>query len=150
MTGGCWSVVLAGVGLAGLYLAGRRSHWGWALGLVDEMLWIVYGASTGQWAFCLSALAYGWVYAGNLRVARQARSDTRQPAKPADQGVFHSSGGAAGAGGETTPRRPVPGPPRGICYAAVASAGGRCDVIPPCGCQRGCSWVGSCPGWSAA
>lgn len=65
-----WSVALASFGLLGLYLAGRRSRWGWALGLVDEALWIVYAVLTHQWAFCLSALAYGWVYARNLRAWR--------------------------------------------------------------------------------
>ena len=65
-----WSVLLASFGVVGLYLAGRRSWWGWALGLVDEALWIVYAVLTRQWAFCLSALAYGWVYSRNLRAWR--------------------------------------------------------------------------------
>jgi hypothetical protein len=67
VTAGLWSPVLAGFGLVGLWLAGRRSWWGWALGLVDEALWIVYAATTRQWAFAVSALAYAWVYARNLR-----------------------------------------------------------------------------------
>jgi hypothetical protein len=86
VTGGYWSVILAGIGLAGLYLAGRHSPWGWALGLVDELLWIIYGAVTGQWAFCLSALAYGWVYAHNLRASRhtqRCRAVTTGAARPA-------------------------------------------------------------------
>jgi hypothetical protein len=67
MTTWYWSVVLAGFGLIGLYLAGRNSYWGWALGLVDEVLWTIYAITTRQWAFCLSAMAYGWVYSRNLR-----------------------------------------------------------------------------------
>jgi hypothetical protein len=67
MTQWYWSTLLAGFGLIGLYLAGRNNYWGWALGLVDEALWIVYAVSTRQWAFCLSALAYGWIYFRNLR-----------------------------------------------------------------------------------
>lgn len=62
-----WSVLLAGFGLIGLYLAGRRNYWGWAVGLVDELLWVVYAVRTQQWAFCASAVAYGWVYVRNLR-----------------------------------------------------------------------------------
>jgi hypothetical protein len=62
-----WSAPLAGFGLVGLYLAGRRSYWGWVVGLLDEVLWIVYAVNTRQWPFCLSALAYGWVYGRNLR-----------------------------------------------------------------------------------
>jgi hypothetical protein len=67
MTGWYWSVLLAGFGLIGLYLAGRNNYWGWALGLLDEALWVVYAVHTQQWAFCLSAMAYGWVYLRNLR-----------------------------------------------------------------------------------
>jgi len=62
-----WSVLLAGFGLIGLYLAGRKSYWGWAVGLVDEVLWTIYAVQTRQWACCLSAIAYGWVYTRNLR-----------------------------------------------------------------------------------
>lgn len=64
------SPILAASGLASLWLAGRRSWWGWALGLVDEVLWVLYAAVTGQWAFAVSALAYGWVYWRNLRAWR--------------------------------------------------------------------------------
>jgi hypothetical protein len=65
-----WSAFLAGFGLVGLYAAGRRRWWGWALGLVDEALWTAYAVLTHQWAFCLSALGYAWVYARNLRAWR--------------------------------------------------------------------------------
>jgi len=71
MTGWYWSALLAGFGVVGLYLAGRDNCWGWALGLLDEAFWILYAIATRQWAFCLSALAYGWVYARNLRTWRR-------------------------------------------------------------------------------
>ena len=74
MTGWSWSALLAGFGVVGLYLAGRDSWWGWALGLLDEALWVVYAVSTRQWPFCLSALAYGWVYGRNLRAWRRRGS----------------------------------------------------------------------------
>ena len=74
-----WSVVLAFTGLFGMYLAGRGSSWGWVLGIADEVLWIVYAVVTGQWAFCLSAMAYGWVYSRNLRAWRAAPARTRGP-----------------------------------------------------------------------
>ncbi len=45
---------------------------------MDEALWLVYAVQTRQWAFCLSALAYGWVYARNLRDWRPAQSDSRR------------------------------------------------------------------------
>lgn len=82
----CWSTLLAGFGLVGLYLAGRNSAWGWALGLVDEALWIVYAISTRQWAFCLSALAYGWVYGRNLRAWRRSPPRRPAPERPAALG----------------------------------------------------------------
>jgi hypothetical protein len=61
-----WSVPLATLGLAGQYLAGRRSWWGWAVGIADEALWMAYAAQTRQWMFGVSALVYAWVYARNL------------------------------------------------------------------------------------
>jgi hypothetical protein len=75
MTGWYWSALLAAFGVIGLYLAGRGSAWGWTLGLVDEVLWILYAIATGQWPFCLSALAYGWVYARNLHACRKKTHD---------------------------------------------------------------------------
>jgi hypothetical protein len=74
VTTGLWSAVLAGFGLVGLWLAGRKDWRGWALGLVDEALWIIYAVQTRQWAFGVSALAYGWVYWRNLRTWRGAGS----------------------------------------------------------------------------
>jgi hypothetical protein len=67
-----WSVVLSTLGLVGMYLAGRRAAVGWAVSIANEVVWIVYGCVTGQWAFCLSAVAYGWVYVRNLRAWRAA------------------------------------------------------------------------------
>lgn len=74
MTGLAWSVILAVVGIFGLYIAGRRLWWGWLVGLGAQVLWIVYAIATRQWGFILSALAYGWVYGRNaLRWQREAR-----------------------------------------------------------------------------
>lgn len=61
-----WSWLLTVVGVSGLYLAGRRNWWGWAIGLGAQVLWIAYAVSTSQWGFLGSAGAYGWVYARNL------------------------------------------------------------------------------------
>ena len=78
MTRWLWSVLLAGLGLAGLWLAGRRSRWGWLLGLGDEALWMAYGVQSRQWAFCASAAAYSWVYAQNLLAWRRDEHPPRQ------------------------------------------------------------------------
>jgi hypothetical protein len=62
-----WSFALTAVGVVGLYLAGRRSPWGWAVGLGAQSLWFTYAVVTRQWGFIFSAFAYGWVYLTNLR-----------------------------------------------------------------------------------
>lgn len=61
-----WSFVLAAVGIAGIYLAGRKSKWGWGLGLAAQVLWLVFAVVTAQYGFILTAVAYGAVYGKNL------------------------------------------------------------------------------------
>jgi hypothetical protein len=69
-----WSWLLTAVGVTGLYLAGRKSKVGWAVGFGAQALWIAYAVATRQWGFIVSACAYGWVYARNwLRWRREAR-----------------------------------------------------------------------------
>lgn len=66
MTGNLiWSIVLAAVGILGLYLAGSKNLWGWVISLAAQVLWIIFALVTGQYGFILSAVAYGWVYARN-------------------------------------------------------------------------------------
>lgn len=67
-----WSYVLAAVGVFGLYLAGRKSKAGWAVGLGAQVLWIAYAVATNQPGFIVSALAYAWVYGKNFLSWRQA------------------------------------------------------------------------------
>lgn len=62
-----WSVLLAAVGVGGLWLAGRRSWTGWAVGLAAQGLWVAYALASRQYGFLVSAVAYGSVYAVNLR-----------------------------------------------------------------------------------
>lgn len=66
-----WSYVLTVVGVFGLYLAGRRSRWGWAVGMAAQVLWFAYALATEQWGFIVSCLAYGSVYAKNFRAWRR-------------------------------------------------------------------------------
>ena len=66
MTPWWWSWLLTVVGVTGLYLAGRRSRWGWAIGLGAQVLWIAYALVSRQYGFIASALAYGAVYARNV------------------------------------------------------------------------------------
>ena len=60
-----WSYLLTAVGIFGIYLAGRKNLYGWAVGLGAQVLWIAYAISTEQWGFIVSAFAYGSVYARN-------------------------------------------------------------------------------------
>lgn len=60
-----WSYALAAVGILGIWLAGRRNLWGWAVGCGAQVLWIVYALVTDQYGFIVSALAYGAVYGRN-------------------------------------------------------------------------------------
>ena len=73
-----WSYVLTAVGITGIYLAGRRNLYGWAVGLGAQVIWIAYAIATEQWGFIVSALAYGSVYANNWRKwARDAHEEER-------------------------------------------------------------------------
>lgn len=60
-----WSIVLASIGILGLFLAGSKNQWGWAISFAAQILWIVFALVSKQYGFILSALAYGWVYARN-------------------------------------------------------------------------------------
>jgi nicotinamide riboside transporter PnuC len=61
-----WSILLTAVGVLGIWLAGQRNLWGWAIGVAAQGLWIAYAIATRQWGFIGSALAYGFVYARAL------------------------------------------------------------------------------------
>lgn len=66
-----WSWILTAVGVFGLWLAGRKSPWGWAVGLGAQVLWLSYALTTRQYGFVVSAFAYGWVYLKNFRAWRR-------------------------------------------------------------------------------
>jgi hypothetical protein len=66
-----WSWALSAVGVLGLYLAGRRSPWGWAVGVGAQTLWLAYAITTEQWGFLASCFAYGWVYSRNFLAWRR-------------------------------------------------------------------------------
>jgi hypothetical protein len=66
-----WSVSLAALGIAGIWLTGQKDARGWILGVAAQVLWIAYAVATAQWGFILSALAYGFVYARGWHRWRQ-------------------------------------------------------------------------------
>lgn len=69
-----WSWLLTAVGVTGLYVAGRKSRWGWAIGLGAQGLWIAYALVSTQYGFLASSLAYGAVYGRNLHRWSKERS----------------------------------------------------------------------------
>jgi len=74
-----WSFVLAGIGITGLFLAGRGQAAGWLIGLGSQLLWVAYALATGQYGFLLSAAGYGSVYALNAhRWLRARRTEETQ------------------------------------------------------------------------
>lgn len=76
MTNLIWSIALAAVGIAGIWLAGSKRWEGWALGVLAQVAWIVFALVTGQLGFILSALAYGFVYGRNLWRWRHPKKET--------------------------------------------------------------------------
>lgn len=77
MTNLVWSIILASVGILGIYLAGSKNLWGWAVSFSAQAAWMVFAITTKQYGFILSALAYGWVYSRNYL---KWRSDQRKEA----------------------------------------------------------------------
>ncbi|CDZ89024.1 conserved membrane hypothetical protein [Rhodococcus ruber] len=57
-----WSIMLATIGIVGIYVTTRKLWWGFALGLAAQLLWIAYAIATAQYGFILSAIGYGIVY----------------------------------------------------------------------------------------
>lgn len=72
-----WSWLLTGVGVTGLYFAGRKRALGWGIGIAAQVLWFTYAVATTQWGFIVSCLAYGAVYARNFVAWRR---EARAPA----------------------------------------------------------------------
>lgn len=68
-----WSVALAVIGVAGLYLTTKKLAVGFAVGVAVQVLWIVYAVISGQYGFIFSALAFAVVNAlGLWRWTRKA------------------------------------------------------------------------------
>jgi len=70
-----WSFVLEGVGLLGVFIAGRK-HWqGWAILLFNVGLWTTYGIQSRQYGFVVASLAYAVVYTRNLLKWRRDKNE---------------------------------------------------------------------------
>lgn len=73
-----WSYLLTAIGILGIYMAGKRNKYGWAIGLFAQALWFLYAVTTQQWGFILSAFAYGAVYFKNYAAWTKEKNASRQ------------------------------------------------------------------------
>jgi hypothetical protein len=74
------SFIIAGLGIVGSYLQGRKTMWGWAVGFSSEVLWIVSGLLTAQWGLSIAGLAYASLAAHNFfKWRREEREDHETP-----------------------------------------------------------------------
>lgn len=67
------SLVLAGAGCTGLWLAGKGSWYGWGVGLAVQPVWAAYALLTHGYGLLLTCLMYGTVYTKNLLKWRRER-----------------------------------------------------------------------------
>lgn len=61
--------LIAAIGIAALWCSGGRTtsrRAGFVLQIVNQVIWVVYGALTGQWGFVGGAVVFGTVAAVNL------------------------------------------------------------------------------------
>lgn len=81
MTNLAWSIALAVIGLIGMHIAGRKSQWGWFIGLCAQVLWVIFALTTEQYGFLLSAGGYGTVYGRNWWKWRKEHRKTQAIAR---------------------------------------------------------------------
>lgn len=56
-----WSWLLGSIGILGLFLTTQKLAIGFAVGIVVQVLWVIYAVSTDQYGFLISAPAYAFV-----------------------------------------------------------------------------------------
>jgi len=61
------SWILAALGVATVFFAGRRKWWAWPIGILAEILWVYYSIISEQYGFIVAAVAYFIVYYRNTR-----------------------------------------------------------------------------------
>ena len=77
---------LAALGAAGVYISGK-SKWGWAIGVLYQVLWIIYAYFTHQYGFIAVCIVYAVLYGKNFYEGGKSAED-------------HSDDGTTGIGKE--------------------------------------------------
>lgn len=60
-----WSFALAGLGIAQIWLTGKKIRHGWLVGVLTSVLWFIYGVTTEQYGFLVSAVVFGVIHIKN-------------------------------------------------------------------------------------
>lgn len=63
-----WSILLAGMGILGMYFVGKKRWEAFIWLIIMECLWIVFALRTGTYGFIVGSLAYMVVYARNAKL----------------------------------------------------------------------------------
>jgi uncharacterized Tic20 family protein len=87
MTNIWWSISLSLIGIIGLFIAGKKSKWGWFIGMGAQFIWVIFAIVTNQYGFILSAIAYGTVNWINFDRWRKDKAKTEHVDRSADWSV---------------------------------------------------------------
>jgi nicotinamide riboside transporter PnuC len=60
-----WSFALAGLGMAQIWLTGRKQRIGWLVGLATSCTWVVFALVSQQYGFIISSLFFGTLHIKN-------------------------------------------------------------------------------------
>lgn len=76
-----WSYFLGSldiIGLAGLWMLGKKRAEGWLFAIVTQLVWITYSIITRQWGFLLPALVKFAIYSRNYVMWLRQRERTQE------------------------------------------------------------------------
>jgi hypothetical protein len=60
-----WSWVLTAFLLTVLYMTGKKIRAGWIVGIVSQIIWLVYAITTKQYGFLVGVILVGGMYVKN-------------------------------------------------------------------------------------
>lgn len=60
-----WSFALAGLGMAQIWLTGRKKRVGWLVGLATSCCWMVYALAEQQYGFIISSVFFATLHIRN-------------------------------------------------------------------------------------